>query len=361
MFNISYYLAKNNYRSFTIILLSLISLFTIFSLIETIESKDSSIISILYFQILSTPGRLYDLIPLSILIGTTLSINLLSKNNEWIVLNVSGISNIKLILVLWLINIPIVIFSLFLSEYLVPIAEIKNLNNQVIKGKRNNNQFDSGYWISDFKNTKNIIINIKNIIHNGEIEKITLYEFDENKKLSKIYFADHGQLIRKCLVLQNVTVKNINVPIFENLTNNPQKKYINTSFSKNLSYETNIDREFLVTSKLSTDRISMFELYRYKKRNKISILQERELYNKISYLLLLFTMIPVAANSIELTKSKNKTRIVETLITGITLFVTIKLLPIIGSFYNFPLIITLITSIFILTLSIYKVMKRENI
>lgn len=362
MFTITSYLAKNTYRSFLMVLLSLLSLFTIFSLVENIEIMDSSIVSIFYFQLLSVPGRLYDLMPISILIGTTLSINWLSKNNEWLTFNIIGISNIKLIFTLWLINIPILIFSLFLSEYLIPTAEIKNLNNNSIREKQSNKQLGFQYWINDFKNTRNIIIHIANIMRDGKIERITLYEFGKDKKLAKICFADHGQFVKKCMILKNVTIKTINSSIFENRAVGSQEKYINTSFFESISYDTNIDKNFLFMSKLAIDRIPIFELYKYKKSNMISNLQEIELYNKATYLLLLFLMIPIAANSIETNQSKNQTRIIVTLLIGVILFIIIKLLPIIGSFYDYPAIATtLIPSISILTLSIYNVIKRENL
>ncbi|AFZ83228.1 lipopolysaccharide export system permease protein [Candidatus Kinetoplastibacterium blastocrithidii TCC012E] len=363
MFTINSYLAKNTYRSCLIVLLSLLSLFTIFSLIETIEDIDSITISIFYFQILSAPGRLYDLIPISILIGTVLSINWLSINNEWLILNMSGISNIKLISTLWLINIPIVIFSLFLSEYIVPVAEMKNLNNQVAnKKKQNNNQFISGYWINENINSKNTIININDMKANGEIEKITLYEFGQNRKLAKIYFADHGKFIKKQMILKNVIVKTLNNPLCETLIDNHQKKYIDTIFFENIRYDTNINKEFLLASKLPIDRVPLSTLFKYKKSNIASYIQEVELYNKLLYILSLFLMISIATNIIKNNHIKNGNRIIETLVIGIILFIIIKLCPIIGSFYNLSIIsTTLIPGVAITILSICNIIQRENI
>src|SRR3546814_20837718 len=77
-------------------------------------------------QGLALPTRLYDLLPIGLLIGAILALAGLAQRNELVILRVSGVSGMELLAMLWVVTIPLVVGAFFLSEIVTPAAEIKS-------------------------------------------------------------------------------------------------------------------------------------------------------------------------------------------------------------------------------------------
>src|SRR3546814_6652652 len=92
------------------ILLALVGLFTFFALIDDLDniSAKFSLANLLYLQALAIPTRLYDLLPIGLLIGAILALAGLAQRNELVILRVSGVSGMKLLTMLWIVTIPLV-------------------------------------------------------------------------------------------------------------------------------------------------------------------------------------------------------------------------------------------------------------
>src|SRR3546814_19540385 len=65
------YLAREIYRSCAVVLLALLGLFTFFALVDDLDNVGDkfSMLALLYMQALALPTRLYDLLPIGLLIG----------------------------------------------------------------------------------------------------------------------------------------------------------------------------------------------------------------------------------------------------------------------------------------------------
>src|SRR5690606_5465351 len=97
------YLAKEIYRSSSVVLIALLGLFTFFALIEELDTvgRGLTLITPFYMQALALPTYLYDLLPIGVLIGSVLALASLAQRNELVILRVSGISGFKLLGMLW--------------------------------------------------------------------------------------------------------------------------------------------------------------------------------------------------------------------------------------------------------------------
>ena len=102
------YLAREIYRSTSVVLLALLGLFMFFTLVDELDSVSAKfpLTALFYLQALSIPTRLYDLLPIGLLIGAILALAGLAQRNELVILRVSGVSGMGLLKMLWLISIP---------------------------------------------------------------------------------------------------------------------------------------------------------------------------------------------------------------------------------------------------------------
>ena len=142
------YLAREIYRSTSVVVLALIGLFTFFTLVDELDSVGDKfpLSALFYLQALAVPTRLYDLLPIGLLIGAILALAGLAQRNELVILRVSGVSGLGLLGMLWAVSIPIILAALLLSELITPIAEIKNSEaNLLLRGRVEGGRLVSGW------------------------------------------------------------------------------------------------------------------------------------------------------------------------------------------------------------------------
>ena len=146
------YLAREIYRSTSVVLIALLGLFTFFTLVDELDSVNARfpLSALFYLQGLSLPTRLYDLLPIGLLIGAILALSGLAQRNELVILRVSGVSGMGLLRMLWTVSIPIILGALVLSEFLTPLAEIKSSEvNLLMRGRVEGGRLASGYWFKE--------------------------------------------------------------------------------------------------------------------------------------------------------------------------------------------------------------------
>ncbi len=207
------YLAREIYRSCTVVLLALIGLFTFFALVDDLDSLGGkfTIWALFYIQALALPTRLYDLLPIGLLIGAILALAGLAQRNELVILRVSGVSGMRLLGMLWVITIPAVIGATVLSEWVTPAAEIKGGEaNLVYRDRASNGRLESGYWFKEpTKDGGNRTINILSLGGGGSVEGITLFEFNKNQELTALSKAQRGVFSGGNLIMEDVVENRI--------------------------------------------------------------------------------------------------------------------------------------------------------
>jgi lipopolysaccharide export system permease protein len=217
------YLAKEIYRSCTVVLLALLGLFTFFALVDDLDNVGSkfTIFALFYLQALAMPTRLYDLLPIGLLIGSILALAGLAQRNELVILRVSGVSGLKLLGMLWVVTIPIMIGATVLSEWVTPIAEIKSSEaNLLYRGSAGGNRLESGYWFKEpTRDGGSRTLNIAKLKADGEVEGVILYEFRKDLELIALSKADTGRFVDGKLILYNVVENRISHEAVQALDN----------------------------------------------------------------------------------------------------------------------------------------------
>jgi lipopolysaccharide export system permease protein len=203
------YLALEIYRSCAVVLLALLGLFTFFALVDDLDSvgKKFSILAMFYMQALETPARLYDLLPIGLLIGAILALASLAQRNELVILRVSGVSGIRLLATLWLITVPLMAGALLLSEYITPKSEARYSEvSLALRGQSSDGRLQSGYWFKEPLPDKGMrIINIQDLMGSGAVSGVTVYDLAPDLELRMVAQADAGALEGNGeLILRNV-------------------------------------------------------------------------------------------------------------------------------------------------------------
>ena len=186
------YLNKEFFISIIMIMLGLIALFSFFDFLQEINDLGKSkygLSQIIIFVILSIPGHIYEIIPLSVLIGSMYAIGQLSQNSELIVMRASGLSIRKIAISLFYVGLFFSVFTLIIGDLIAPGSE-KNAQQLKISATDSSvsQEFKSGFWIKDGNN----FVNIENVMPDASLRDIHIYEFDKDFNLRTITNAEKG-------------------------------------------------------------------------------------------------------------------------------------------------------------------------
>jgi lipopolysaccharide export system permease protein len=299
------YLAREIYRSCTVVLLALIGLFTFFALIDDLDSVGTqfTLLNLFYLQALALPTRLYDLLPIGLLIGAILALAGLAQRNELVILRVSGVSGLKLLSMLWAITIPLVIGAFFLSEIVTPAAEIKSSEaNLIMLGRSDGSRLNSGYWFKEAAPDGGTrIINIKDLKASGGVTGVTLYEFNKAQQLALFSQAKEGTFSHGKLILDHVTENHVDTGAISALSDAkpPATPITRIDTVAERSLNTTLTPERLIARILTPERMSILDLLDYIDYLKANHLQtERQvvaLWRKMAYPFTLLVMMTIAA------------------------------------------------------------------
>lgn len=177
-------------------LLALGVLLALFSFISFIGEQDSigranyGLAEALLYVFLMTPRIAYQLLPLAALLGSLVGLGMLASQNELIVMRAAGISVQRIVIAVMKAGLILMALAVFLSEYV--IAESEKMAADMRASALNSNvtyRTGDGFWTRN----ENSYINVHTVLSDGRMAGVQIYEFDENRRLSRITKARQAQ------------------------------------------------------------------------------------------------------------------------------------------------------------------------
>ncbi len=152
------YLAREIVTASLLVLFGFLALFVFFDFVAELQDlgkggyriQHAMVFVLLVFVLLTLPGRVYELMPIGVLIGALYALTNLSRNSEITVLRTSGLSTGRLLLSLVQIGLVFVVLTFLIGEYVAPYSEKAgrqfrlNATSAVV-----GQDFRSGLWIKD--------------------------------------------------------------------------------------------------------------------------------------------------------------------------------------------------------------------
>ena len=299
------YLAREIYRSTSVVLLALLGLFMFFTLVDELDTVGEKfpLTALFYLQALSVPTRLYDLLPIGLLIGAILALAGLAQRNELVILRVSGVSGMGMLKMLWLISIPLVLAATVLSEFSTPIAEIKSSEaNLLMRGRVEGGRLVSGYWFKEPTSDGGTrIINIGRLLASGNAADLRIYEFPDGTALSLMSTAESARFVDGNLIMENVIETRIAPEVKEVLADAKvsERPVVVKEKIASRKVETTLSAERLVARILTPERMTLKALHdyiQYLEHNQLqSDRQVVAVWRKLAYPFTLVVMLTIAA------------------------------------------------------------------
>ena len=182
----------------------LVGIFAFLSLIDQLEDSGQGnygTYQAVIYVLLTLPRLAYEIIPIAAMIGGMTSLALLARNSELDVIRLSGVSEYSLAVLMGKSALVIVLFSIFVGEFVVPASEKKaRYQRSIALTEQVAMRTKYGFWARD----GNSFINIRKILPGNVIEDIYIYEFDDQDRLRNSIFANNARYVADRWVLEEV-------------------------------------------------------------------------------------------------------------------------------------------------------------
>jgi lipopolysaccharide export system permease protein len=199
------YLARQIYIAFGFILFALVALFLFFDILSELGSVKGqyTLPLALLHVLLKAPSRISEIIPIAGLIGSIYVFAMMASQSEFTILRIAGLDMRRGLMTLAKISLPLILFTLAMSEWLGPYAE--NLSDRIrmkALGSSYSSQFKTGIWVKDRLRDEDgsgpvrpgvRYVNVGKIEQDNEIQNIRMYEFDDAYRLLSIRSAVSGR------------------------------------------------------------------------------------------------------------------------------------------------------------------------
>ena len=190
------HLAREIYAGTALVLAAFLMLFAFFDLIHQLESIGKGGYQIqhaLAYVTLTLPGRLYELFPIGVLIGSLYALTMLARHSEITVLRAAGLSTRGLLTSLAKMGLVFAALTLLVGEFVAPPAErIAQQLRLKAMGALVAQEFRSGLWVRD----EHSFVNVREVLPDASLRDVRIFEFDKRFQLVSISEAERGSYVK---------------------------------------------------------------------------------------------------------------------------------------------------------------------
>lgn len=185
-------------RSVLFVMLALLALFSFFDLVSELQSSVNKggyqLKHAVIYVLLGWPGRIYEFMPIAVLIGTIYVLAQFASNSEFTIMRASSMSTMMAGTILLKIGMIFVLLTFLFGEVISPISSkfAEKMKLSAI-GESLEQEFRTGLWTKDLVRENGLtgdvigsrFLNVKEILPNRHLKGVKIFEFDKNFHLSR--------------------------------------------------------------------------------------------------------------------------------------------------------------------------------
>lgn len=195
MSTLTRYLTREIAVSVLMVLIAFLGLFGFFDFINELDSvgKDGyELHHALIYVAMILPGRVYELLPVAVLIGSLYALTTLARHSEITVMRASGMSTMRMLRTLGGIGLIFALLTFVFGEYVAPPAERAAQQWRLIAtNSAVSNQLRSGLWVKDGAR----FVNVQTVLPDRSMQKVRIYEFNASHALIALSEAARAEYV----------------------------------------------------------------------------------------------------------------------------------------------------------------------
>ena len=191
---LDFYIGRSFLKYFFLIILILMVLFSLFELLSQLDDVGRGSYKLnnaLIFVALTLPKRLFDLMPISTLLGGIVALGLMADHGELLAMEASGISILRICSAVFVTGMLLMLTSGILAEMVIPSMEqqARKSRAQAIS-TTGITLTKQGFWAR----RENAYIHVDKMLSEGVAANLDIFEFDDQGRLQTFTHAKHANL-----------------------------------------------------------------------------------------------------------------------------------------------------------------------
>ena len=249
---------------------------------------------------LLVPNHLYELLPISVLIGTIFVMARLAQSSEYTILRTSGLDPWRALKMLLSLGGIFVILSFVIGDYLAPLSE---RTAQLLKSRYQGviTVGQTGAWLKEKQAYNTVIANVRTLSPDNEMLGLQIFEFNsKGLVVSKMLAASASFALDDSWQLYNVTRTEFNLPSDAATASNAVKQSADVVKKSMVSFRwpTEITQEMVSVALLKPERMGTLDLFNYIRHldanGQSAQRYEIEFWKKVFYPLSCLVMVMLA-------------------------------------------------------------------
>lgn len=137
----------------------------------------------LLFVLLLLPNHLYELLPITVLIGTIFVMARLAQSSEFTIMRTSGMGPWRALRTLLALGGVFALLTFAVGDYLAPLSErvAQRVKRQTLAGP---GAGSTGAWLKERQGTHSFAVNVRALASDGGMQGLRIFEFDERGRLA---------------------------------------------------------------------------------------------------------------------------------------------------------------------------------
>ncbi len=259
----------------------------------------------LQFALLQVPNHVYELLPITVLIGTVFVMARLAESSEFTILRTSGLGPWRALRQLLGLGLLFSIAALLIGDYLAPAADRRG---QLIKAKYQGLMTTglTGAWLREKQDSGSYTVNVANMGADADMHGVRVFEFDAKGNVVALVRAASARFADTdhWLLSDVQTIRfNLAPTSLADLTNSVRLPVasgagVTRTTAAEVSWPTEISADMVAAALLKPERMRTFDLYQYmthlKTNGQDSQRFEIEFWRKVFYPLSCLVMVILA-------------------------------------------------------------------
>jgi lipopolysaccharide export system permease protein len=245
------------------------------------------------YVLLLVPSHIYELLPITVLIGTIFVMAKFAQTSEFTILRTSGMGPQLALRHLLILGMAFVVLTFVIGDYVAPpssrvgqLLRTQHLGMAYTQGV-------TGAWLKETQEKGHSVVNVGSISPQSEMGKVRIFEFDDSGRLNRMLRAD------KAVFETNAnawTLQNVSADYFNSAQSGMQA--LRREQLPSFRWTSAMTEEMVSVALLKPERMATLDLFRYIQHlslnNQSSQRYEIEFWKKLFYPLSCLVMVMLA-------------------------------------------------------------------
>jgi len=281
----------------SLVTLGFLALFFFFDFVEELRAVNHigamgyRVPQAMLYIALMIPSHIYELLPITVLIGTIFVMARLAQSSEFTILRTSGLGPWLALRTLLALGLVLVFFTFAVGDYIAPFADrtaqmLKSrFQGEISVGK-------TGAWLREKQSYGNFSVNVGAITPDGNMKDVRIYEFNNQGHLISMTQAQTGTFgTREEWLLEKADHT-------EFVTQDGKDDHVEHVVLEQFRWPTQVTSEMVSAAVLRPERMSTIDLFQYIRHlsanGQSSQKYEIQFWKKVFYPLSCLVMVVLA-------------------------------------------------------------------